>query len=165
MSPPHREHSEAAGKSGGATIAATASDRRAGSRETVHKLLTERTEMFVLYCRLAGLAPYQEKPRNGVHQLLQEFCQVLVDYIAAGHFSLYERIISGNERRKEISNLASQIYPRIAETTEAALAFNDRYDTDELFELSASFHDELSQLGEQLATRIELEDKLLKLMS
>jgi regulator of sigma D len=158
MSPPHRQNPETMEKS-------LASDRRSGSRDMVRKLLSERTEMFVLYCRLAGLAPYEEKPKNGIHELLQEFCQVLVDYIAAGHFSLYERIVSGTERRKEISDLATQVYPRIAETTEAALAFNDRYDTDELFELSASFHDELSQLGEHLAVRIELEDSMLKILS
>jgi regulator of sigma D len=158
MSPPHKQSHPESG-------VATPTDRRGGSRDMVRKLITERTEMFVLYCRLAGLAPYEEKPKNGVHELLQEFCQVLVDYIAAGHFSLYERIVSGTERRKEVSDLAAQVYPRIAETTEAALAFNDRYDTDQLFELSASFHDELSQLGEQLATRIELEDQMLKIMS
>jgi len=160
MSPPQRPTSDTAAE------AMSTKDRRAGSREMVRKLLSERTEMFVLYCRLAGLAPYQGKPKNGgVHELLQEFCQVLVDYIAAGHFSLYERIISGTERRKEVADLAAQIYPQIAESTEGALAFNDHYDTDNLFELSASFHEELSKLGEQLALRIELEDKLLKILS
>ncbi len=147
--------------------AKSAQDRRAGSREMVRKLLTERTEMFVLYCRLAGLAPYQGKPagKNDVHELLQEFCQVLVDYIAAGHFSVYERIVSRTERRKELADLAAELYPRISETTEVALAFNDRYDTEALFELSGEFHEELSNLGEQLASRIEMEDKLLKILS
>ena len=159
MTTSHRQTPDAAAE------AASASDRRAGSREVVRKLLSERTEMFVLYCRLAGLSPYQGKPKNGVHELLQEFCQVLVDYIAAGHFSVYERIISGTERRKEVAELAAEIYPQIAESTESALSFNDHYDTDQLFELSASFHEELSKLGEQLALRIELEDKLLKILS
>src|ERR1043165_9410629 len=124
MCPARRETSDAAAD------AVSASARRGGSREMVRKVLSERTEMFVLYCRLAGLTPYQGKPvkTNGVHELLQEFCQVLVDYIAAGHFSLYERIISGTERRKEVADLAGDLYPRIAETTEAALAFNDQYD-------------------------------------
>ncbi len=160
MNPPTRQTSDTA-------ETMSASDRRAGSREMVRKLLAERTEMFVLYCRLAGLTPYQGKPvkNNGVHELLQEFCQVLVDYIAAGHFSVYERIISGTERRKEVVDMAAEFYPRIAETTETALAFNDQYDTDERFELSGSFHEALSHLGEQLAARIELEDKLLKILS
>ena len=46
-----------------------------------------------------------------------------------------------------------------------ALAFNDQYDTDARFELSGAFHEALSVLGEQLALRIELEDKLLKILS
>ncbi len=163
MCPARRETSDA----DAAADAVSASARRAGSREMVRKLLSERTEMFVLYCRLAGLTPYQGKPvkTNDVHELLQEFCQVLVDYIAAGHFSIYERIISGNERRKEVADAANQIYPRIAESTEAALAFNDQYDTDERFELSGAFHESLSNLGEQLALRIEMEDQLLKILS
>jgi regulator of sigma D len=160
MSSPERRNTEASG-----ALSSAEKDRRAGSREMVRKLLAERTEMFVLYCRLAGLAPYGGKAKNGTHEMLQEFCQVLVDYIAAGHFSLYERIINGTERRKEISALAADLYPRIEESTEAALAFNDKYDTDEYFELSESFHDALSKLGEQLALRIELEDKLLKVLS
>ncbi len=160
MNPPHRQTTDS-------TVGATSDkDRRAGSRELVGKLLAERTEMFVLYCRLAGLVPYHGKPlKNGAHELLQEFCQVLVDYIAAGHFSIYERIVSGTERRQDVADLASQLYPRIAETTEAALAFNDQYDIDDHFELSGSFHQALSRLGEQLALRIELEDKLLKILS
>ena len=158
MSPTHRQTPD--------SETVSAQDRRAGSRELVRKLLAERTEMFVLYCRLAGLAPYDGKPpKNGTHELLQEFCQVLVDYIAAGHFSLYERIVRGTERRKEIADQAAELYPRIAETTEAALGFNDQYDTDARFELSGAFHESLSHLGEQLATRIELEDKLLKILS
>src|SRR5688572_17190928 len=119
MCPPHRNTSGQTSNPGAETAAAK--DRRSGSREMARKLLAERTEMFVLYCRLAGLAPYNGKPKNGGHELLQEFCQVLVDYIAAGHFSLYERIVSGTERRKEVADLAAQIYPRIAQTTEAAL--------------------------------------------
>jgi regulator of sigma D len=158
MSPPQRPTPDST------VDGVSAQDRRTGSREMVSKLLAERTEMFVLYCRLAGLAPYQAKPKNGTHEMLQEFCQVLVDYIAAGHFSVYERIISGTERRKEIVELSADLYPRIAETTEAVLAFNDQYDTDARFELSGAFHESLSSLGEQLATRIELEDKLLKIL-
>ena len=163
MSPSHRQDPHVAEGTVGEK------DRRAGSRELVRKLLDERTEMFVLYCKLAGLAPYDSKSngksKGATHELLQEFCQVLVDYIAAGHFSLYERIINGTERRKEIAQVAAELYPRIEETTELALSFNDKYDTDEYFELTDSFNEALSKLGEHLATRIELEDKLLKIFS
>jgi len=140
-------------------------ERRTGSQELVQKLVTERTEMLSLYCQLAGLEPYGNSKNSRVknsQEMLQKFCQVLVDYIAAGHFSLYERIVNGTERRQQISALAENLYPRIAESTEAALDFNDKYDCGDHCEIAASFSDDLSQLGEKIAARIELEDKLLR---
>lgn len=145
--------------------AGTQPERRTGSQELVQKLISERTEMLVLYCRLAGLDTKGERRHTPAVKLLQEFCEVMVDYLAAGHFSLYERIVNGNERRLPFFKLAGQLYPRIAETTQAALDFNDKYDGKNGLELSMSFDDDLSQLGELLANRIEMEDRLLKVVS
>ncbi len=142
-----------------------AKERRAGSQELVQKLVAERTEMLSLYCQLAGLEPYGNgKNSRAKHsqELLQKFCQVLVDYIAAGHFSLYERVVNGTERRQQISALAEKLYPRIAKSTEVALDFNDKYDSSDNCEIAASLSDDLSRLGEELAARIELEDRLIR---
>ena len=144
---------------------ARSQERRTGSQELVQKLVTERTEMLALYCQLAGLEPYANGKNSRVkpaQEILQKFCQVLVDYIAAGHFSLYERIVNGTERRQTISGLAEKLYPQIAETTEAALDFNDKYDCGDQCEINMAFSDDLSMLGEKLAARIELEDKLIQ---
>ena len=86
---------------------------------------------------------------------------MLVDYIAVGHFSLYERIVNGTERRRELAKLALDLYPRIADTTTTALDFNDKYDCGDHFEVTDSFKSDLSHLGEELALRIDLEDKLI----
>jgi regulator of sigma D len=143
-------------------------ERRAVTQETVQKLITERTEMLALYCQMAGLEPYKNS-KNGKNsrtkpsqEMLQKFCQVLVDYIAAGHFSLYERIVNGTERRQQVSTLAENLYPQIAHSTEAALDFNDKYDCGDHCEIGLSFADDLSRLGEKLASRIELEDRMIK---
>lgn len=139
-------------------------DRRATSDHLTESLVTERTEMLVLFCRVAGLEPFNDaKKRQNAAAALQQFCQVMVDYIAAGHFSLYERIVNGTERRKKISDLAEKLYPRISETTEVALDFNDKYDCDES-DISADLGSDLSRLGEELAVRVELEDQLLSAM-
>jgi regulator of sigma D len=114
---------------------------------------------------LAGLKPYDdEHHRTSARDMLQRFCQLLVDYIAACHFGIYERIASGKERRREIAQLAEDLYPRISETTALALDFNDKYDTIDSYELTASFAPDLSSLGEELAARIELEDQLISRM-
>lgn len=141
-------------------------ERRAGTQDMVQKLIAERTEMLALYCKLGGLEPYNMKGKisrvKPAQEQLQQFCQVLVDYIAAGHFSLYERIVNGTERRQQLSSLAEQLYPQIADTTEAALDFNDKYDCGDHCEITTSFPDDLSKLGEKLAARIELEDKMIQ---
>nr|AQQ74909.1 hypothetical protein [uncultured bacterium] len=143
---------------------AAENERRSGTRDSVTKMVAERTQVLALYWRLAGLDPFTDaEHREPAQQLLQEFCQLLVDYIAAGHFSLYERIVNGTERRREIANLAQELYPRISDTTTVALDFNDKYDAVDR-ELPDSFKSDLSKLGEELAVRIDLEDKLIARM-
>jgi len=115
--------------------------------------------MWVLYCRVAGLEPFTAE--SPVKKLLQEFCQILVDYIASSHFGLYERIVEGRERRQGVRELAADLYPRIAETTTTAVAFNDDYTARKEFALDEKFAGALSRLGEHLATRIDLEDRLI----
>jgi regulator of sigma D len=139
-------------------------ERRASADHLMESLVTERTEMLVLFCRVAGLEPFsEERNRKNAASALQQFCQVMVDYIAAGHFSLYERIVNGTERRKKIADLAEKLYPRISKTTEIALDFNDKYDCEES-EISEDLGNDLSRLGEELAIRVELEDQLLSAM-
>ncbi len=146
--------------------AETPAERRNRSRDLVTKMVAERTEMFAIFCRLAGVDPYASEakaPTNKATQkLLQEFCQILVDYIAAGHFALYERIANGTERRNDVLALAEQYYPRIAETAESALTFNDKYDCGDHCEALTDLHQDLDKLGKELAERIELEDKLIQ---
>ena len=139
-------------------------ERRGRSRELVTKLVTERTQVLVLFCRLAGIESYSSENKP-VRDLLEDFCQILVDYIAAGHFALYERIVERTERRRDIVQLAEDLYPRIAMTTDAALDFNDKYDSENEHQALEDLPHELSKLGEQIATRIELEDKLLAAMT
>ena len=59
--------------------------------------------------------------------------------------------------------LAAKVYPRIEQTTEVALNFNDRLDGRELSEEDVDgLFRELSKLGEMLETRFEMEDFLIE---
>jgi len=141
-----------------------ATDRRARTRREIKKLITERNEVLALYCSLAGCDGNQITSIDDIEaESLQEFCQLLIDYIATGHFELYSRISEGKERRHEIVSLANTIYTRIEKTTALAVEFNDTYDGVSCFtdELKSKFPSQLSILGEELATRIELEDQLI----
>jgi len=97
--------------------------------------------MWSLYWRLAGLKPFSEE-NDTLASTLDEFCQVLVDYIAGGHFTL-----------------ADSLYPKIVDLTDVAIRFNDRYMEGEPDK--PTLDRDLSYLGEALANRIELEDQLI----
>jgi len=134
-------------------------DRRSGTRSLIDKMLGERQKMLVLFERCAGVEPYADERPND--ELLQEFSQILVDYIASGHFGLYERISKGKERRRGIVKLAEELYPRIADTTQVAIEFNDIYERSNGEDSNGKMMKMLSKLGEELAVRIDLEDQLI----
>ena len=144
-----------------------ANDRRSRTRREIKQLLNERNEVLALYCNIAGCDGTKEVSIDDVEpQILQEFCQILIDYIATGHFELYQRITEGDEKRSDMIVLADTIYPRIERTTQIAVDFNDMYDGGNAYtdKLKSTLSVNLSKLGEELATRIELEDKLINTM-
>ncbi len=133
-----------------------------GTRQMVGNLLAERQEMLVAYCRLAGLEPYN--PDKLLKRQLEEFCQLLMDYTAFGHFELYRRISEGDERRVRVAQVARRVYSQIEEVTEKVVAFNDRYDASDHPLKLDSLPNDLSGLGERLALRLELEDRLVEVL-
>ncbi len=136
-------------------------ERRSGTRETVEKLLDERQQLLVMFCKVAGMQPLADGEESDREQLLQRFCEILVDYSAFAHFEIYERIINGQERRARVVEVAREAYPRIAEASEVAVEFNDKYDaSDHELDLHALDKD-LNKLGEELAVRAEMEDRII----
>lgn len=136
------------------------SERRNQSHKMINELLTLRQQVWSLYCKIADLEPFSaDKP---IDSTLDEFCQVMVDYISLGHFGIYQRIADGKERRGKVIETAEQTYPRIADTTQSAVEFNDKYEKLNGNEMLVSLSADLSQLGEELALRIELEDHLIE---
>ena len=131
--------------------------------ELIENLLAERQQMLVLFCTVAGLAPFtHDKPFD---KELEEFCEILIDYISVGHFEAYERILSNpSEASAERQEVAQKIYPRILETTDAAMGFNDKY---EALNGEAPAHDleaDLTKLISEIVVRIDLEDKLINFL-
>ena len=144
-----------------------AKQRWGGQDQAIDRWLEERQLLLVQYCKLLGLPPYTEN-QGQLPSLenIHEFCETLVDYVSAGHFELYDRI---SEQAQSIDpkskQVAEQVYPLIAVTTEAALKFNDTYGDAENDEQLKHFDADLSVVGEAIEARLELEDKLLQLLS
>ena len=135
-------------------------EKREYTRDQVLKLLDERQEMLVLYCELAGLDPYQnDRP---LESKIRAFCQKMIDYIAAGHFAIYDRLSNGGERRQNVLDVAHLVYSRLEDTTDVALAFNDKYDEHDHPLDYSNLANDLAMLGEVLSNRADFEDKLIE---
>ncbi len=139
-------------------------DRRTRTQKEIKQLIAERNNVLSQYYSLTSHADdYDAEDIESLKELLQEFCQDMVDYLATGHFEIYQRIEDGVERRDELLDLSSEAFDQIINTTKAAINFNDFYDLTDNFnpEILKGFPKQLSELGENLAIRIELEDKFI----
>lgn len=138
-----------------------AQERWGGVHLLIDRWLQERNELVKAFDAL-GDTP-QELIAN--RKTLQKFCQVLVDYVSAGHFEVYEQLTNeakafNDERGLE---LAKQIWPRIDAITESALSFNDHCDKGDCSD-AALISEKLKSLGCSLHERFELEDCLIEVL-
>ncbi|WP_289102497.1 sigma D regulator [uncultured Marinobacter sp.] len=139
-----------------------ARERWGGVSELIDRWLKERQELLVHYCELSALTDYSQT--GMLREKFIRLCEVLVDYVSVGHFEIYEQLTrEAREFNDGGEELAAKVYPRIQETTEVALNFNDHVDGRILTEQDVSFlFAELSKLGEVLESRFELEDFLIE---
>ncbi|WP_437879486.1 sigma D regulator [Pseudomonas sp. LRF_L74] len=138
-----------------------AQERWGGVHQLIDRWLQERHELVSAFALLDGGPAGEVSNTPDLHR----FCEILVDYVSAGHFEVYEQLTTeatsfGDQRGLE---LAKQIYPRIEAITEVALAFNDRCDQQDCGD-SSSLSAELKRLGQLLHERFELEDCLIEVL-
>ncbi len=139
-------------------------DRRFRLTHTITELFRERQEVLVCFCELAALDS-GNGPIDETLTKLKRFTQMLMDYAALGHFEIYQRIMDGKERRETINAIANEVYPVIARTTDYFLEFNDKYEGADGEDSLTPLSNDLSMIGESMASRIEKEDKLLREMT
>lgn len=141
----------------------SARERWGGVSDLIDRWLKDRQQLIVHYIDLSSVDE-GERGDASLNEKFTQLCEVLLDYVSAGHFEIYEQLIT---EAKEFDDggieLAAKVYPRIEKTTEVALNFNDRLDGGKLDKESlVGLFDELSRLGENLETRFELEDFLIE---
>ncbi|PCK09740.1 MAG: sigma D regulator [Alteromonadaceae bacterium] len=140
----------------------SAQERWGGVSNIIDRWLVERQDLLVQYCELSEAAGSVTNYKNCGSQL-QSLCQILVDYISAGHFEVYDQLMREGRDFDDQEGLkrASKSFEIVDSSTEYILDFNDKYqetdDTDDLIE-------DLSHLGEVLASRFEAEDSMIKVL-
>ncbi|MBS0288980.1 MAG: Rsd/AlgQ family anti-sigma factor [Proteobacteria bacterium] len=122
----------------------------------IHQWLKERQELTVVLSQLCNFRPFCQTDQNLLWGTLQEFCQIVVDYLSLGHFEVYEHLSSIVEADNiQISHNLLQV---LMNNTVDILGFNDKYQS-QLDLINLDRH--LSKLAFHIAQRFEWEDKLL----
>lgn len=140
-----------------------------GALSAVDNWLEERQQLIVSYCKLAALPPFDKHQAGNAlpaQEQIQQFCQLLMDYLSAGHFEVYEQIVSQCEVNGADSKaLAKSLYPKISVSTDLSLEFNDQYAEQAEVQEQNGFDKDLSRLGQALEERFSLEDELIQTLS
>lgn len=132
------------------------------AHERIKHWLEARRELLVTFCQLTSIKDFHDDDLTQGKQL-QMFCQQLVDYISEGHFEIFEQLIDEGHLFNDAEALASgkKLLPAIYSLTDLILDFNDKYlATDDLSTLAT----DLSALGETLAQRFEIEDRMVNIL-
>lgn len=131
--------------------------------EAVEDLLTrwlrERREVLGKYTEIA--VTLDTDARDSALQRRQKaLCELLVDYVSAGHFEVFHELLNEAETFADGSVvLAERLMPAIGDTTEVILAYEDKYSDGK--DYPQTLQRDLSSLGEVLESRFELEDRLI----
>ncbi|WP_039054709.1 Rsd/AlgQ family anti-sigma factor [Enterobacter sp. Bisph1] len=138
-------------------------ERVRGNNKLVDHWLQARKQLLVSYYNLVGIKPGKGSYMQLNEKALDDFCHNLVEYLSAGHFNIYERIINDLEGSSPLF-AATQLYPMLKANTEEIMNYYDSslenaIDDDNCLE----FQQALSDIGEALAARFTLEDKLIVL--
>ncbi|AFJ48759.1 Rsd/AlgQ family anti-sigma factor [Shimwellia blattae] len=136
-------------------------ERLNGNNTLVDQWLLQRKHLLIAWYNLVGLTPGKSSLAAIDEMALDAFCQGLVDYLSAGHFHIYARIIG--EIKGNYAQLAtSQICPQLEANTQQIMAYYDLHLESALeHDDFAEFQQALSGLGEAMETRFALEDKLM----
>lgn len=132
------------------------------NRLLVTALQEERSEVWSLYCKIAEMKPSFANSEK-VRPVLSQFLQLLIDYISLGHFGVYEHLLTEKQQQLAL-DYANRIYPTFSNTTATAVSFSDAYGEGKRNFNTDRLAADLSVLGEELAKRMELEDRLCSML-
>lgn len=137
-----------------------AKERWGGVNDLIDRWLQERQDLLGLFVELPQIEINADVP-----DVLKRFGEILVDYASSWHFGVYEQLLVEADQFNDGGNqLATELAPRIQQTTDIIIDFNDQYEGKAKLRIQDVYQlgERLSTLGEALAERFELEDQLIE---
>ena len=136
-------------------------ERWNGVEALLQRWLDERKALIIELCALSE-TQRPTMPDEICEKRLTAFCETLIDYISAGHFEVYFQLLREAESYHDGSTeLAGALLPKIEQSTEIAVDFNERYTQGFNAENREQIGEQLSTLAETLENRFEFEDQLI----
>lgn len=136
-------------------------EKKQQAYQLIAELQNERQEVWSLYCHIAELIPFSAN--RAVRKKLARFSELLIDYVSLGHFGVCEYLLAAADSLDPALSVVGKIDLALSASTEAAVSFNDKYESDAAI-IPDDLKQDLSALGESLAARSDLEDRLCELM-
>lgn len=136
-------------------------EKKQQAYQLIAELQKERQEVWSLYCNIAELIPFSAN--RTVRKKLARFSEILIDYVSLGHFGVCEYLLAAADSLDPALSVVEKIDLALSASTEVAVSFNDKYESDAAI-IPDELKQDLSALGESLAIRSELEDRLCDLM-
>lgn len=137
-----------------------------GNNALIDQWLQARKQLLIAYYHLVGI-----KPNKGAYSRLDEkaldnFHQNLVDYLSAGHFHAYERILQKASALSEHKlSQSAKIDFALQNNTQKIMDFYDGHlATSVDHDNCMAFQQALSSIGEALEEHFTLEDKMIRLV-
>ncbi|NOQ78608.1 MAG: Rsd/AlgQ family anti-sigma factor [Gammaproteobacteria bacterium] len=134
-------------------------ERRVQSRTIIESLIASRTETLAQYKDVMTYKPFEMN--DTLQEVLEDFCESMVDYTAKAHFNLYNYLEEHKERRQSVLKVADSVYPELVDNTQKILDFHDMYNSDVTEMQCDKLESCLNGVGELLADRINLEDDVI----
>ncbi|MBV7316479.1 sigma D regulator [Shewanella sp. NIFS-20-20] len=136
-----------------------------GANKLIDQWLEHRRNLLISYCKLAGCAPYPSKSCLPNLSQVNQFCDLIVDYVSEGHFDVYNHMVTACEQHGQHSReLVSKLLPEIHQTTDDILDFSDKYADAEEETVLYDLDQDLANLIHALETRFGFEDQLLEIL-
>ena len=127
--------------------------------ELLTRWLKERRALLGRYTEIA-VALDSNPDDDTLRQRQKSLCELLVDYVSAGHFEVFHELLTEAEAFADGSSaIAGKVIPAIGDTTEVILAYEEKYNSRDNH--VDTLKRDLSALGEVLESRFVMEDRLI----